>query len=171
MEGMEAAARMKQMAASRSILDVYRRVVRGFGRERGGGAEFYTISGPPLPPAPARGTPRSARASDAERGRGRTCGPDDVIGFDVIEDFGSLLLVGNFVETMDACLELSRPTDGEFLNGGRLLGGADEAGDGPGLLEEEGGKQLGDFAVAADDEDVVWGGHDDCCSLQGRIQG
>lgn len=33
---------------------------------------------------------------------------------------------------------------------------ANHAGDGPGALEEQWGEKLGDFAVAAENEDVVW---------------
>lgn len=43
----------------------------------------------------------------------------------------------------------------EGLDGGDLVGVADYAGDVPGAAEEEGGQELGDLAVSAEEEDVV----------------
>jgi hypothetical protein len=66
-----------------------------------------------------------------------------------------VFLGGHFLDAADEDVEFARVTGSQVLDGGDLFLGADEAGDGPGALEEKGGEELGDFAVTADEENVV----------------
>lgn len=85
----------------------------------------------------------------------RTGAPGDVVGLHLGQDAGGLLLVGDVLDAADEDVELARLPRAELLDGGDLLLGADDAGDGPRALEEERGEELGDLAVAAEDEDVM----------------
>lgn len=88
-----------------------------------------------------------------------TCTPRDVVRLHVLEDGGRAFLAGDIGDTADQHVELARQVLGELLDGGSLILGADDAGDGPRPLQEQWGEQLGNLAVAADEEDVMGGGH------------
>ena len=88
-----------------------------------------------------------------------TGAPGNVVGLDLVEDAGGALLAVHLVDAADQHVELARQAVAELLNGRDLLLCADEAGDGPRALEEQGRELLGNLAVAAEDEDVVGAGH------------
>lgn len=88
-------------------------------------------------------------------GEAPTCTEGNVVWLDVLEDLGSLVLRSNVLDAGDEDIELARLAGAETLDGRDLVLSADDAGDGPGTLEEERGQQLGDLAVATDEKDVV----------------
>lgn len=57
-------------------------------------------------------------------------------------------------DAADQNTELAWQILAKLLNGGSLLLGADHAGDGPGALQQQWGEELGDLAVAADEENA-----------------
>lgn len=85
-----------------------------------------------------------------------TGAPCNVVWVDLVEDAGGLVLAVDVFDAADEDAEAAGEAGAEPLDGGDLVLLADDAGDGPGALEEQGGEELGDFAVAAEDEDVVW---------------
>lgn len=81
--------------------------------------------------------------------------PEDIVGLDLVEDALGLRLALDLLDAADQDVELALEALAELLDGGDLLLGADDAGDGPRLLEQDWGQQLADLAVAAEDEDVL----------------
>lgn len=82
--------------------------------------------------------------------------PCDVVWVDLVQDARCLLLAIDVFNASDKDAEPTWQSSAELFDGGHLFLFADYAGDGPGALEEQWGEELGDFAVAAEDEDVVW---------------
>lgn len=85
--------------------------------------------------------------------------PRNVVGLDLGKHGGGLVLAADILNAVDEHVELAWQAATELLNGGNLLLLADDAGDGPRAAEEQRGQLLGDFAVAAEDEDVVRSRH------------
>lgn len=75
--------------------------------------------------------------------------PGNVIGVDLVQDARCLFLRVNGLDAAHEHLQFAGEAGAELLDRGDLLFFADDAGYGPGALEEEGGEELGDFAVAA----------------------
>lgn len=141
-EGVAAAARMKWMAASRSTANVYTTQLKvSFGMvcglEDAGGGHALCFSYP-FSPAP------SAGAST----------PYDVVWPDLVQNGLCLGLGLDVLDAADEDVELALQALAELLDRGDLLLCADDAGDRPRFLQQEGCQQLGDLAVAAEDEDV-----------------
>lgn len=98
-----------------------------------------------------------------------TGAPGDVVGLHLVEDGAGAGVAVDVGDAADQDVELAGEAGAELLNGRGLLLGADDAGDGPGALEEQRGEHLGDLAVAAEDEDVVGAGHFVCVFLLVRL--
>lgn len=71
----------------------------------------------------------------------------------------------DLLNAADEDVELALEALAELLDGGHLLLGADNAGHGPRLLEQDWGYQLANLAVAAEYENVL--AHDDVVLLFG----
>jgi len=102
-------------------------------------------------------------------GRCLTGTPGDVVGLHLVQDGAGAGVAVDVGDAADQDVELAREAGAELLNGRSLLLGADDAGDGPGALEQQRGEHLGDLAVAAEDEDVVGAGHFVCVFLLVRL--
>ncbi|GKT87351.1 isopenicillin N synthase and related dioxygenase [Colletotrichum tofieldiae] len=76
------------------------------------------------------------------------------VGLHLIQDGLGFGLVGDVLNAPHEYVELAGLAGAELLDGRNLLLCADDARDGPGLLEEERGQKLRDLAVAAEDENV-----------------
>lgn len=79
----------------------------------------------------------------------RTSTPGDIVRVDLVQDARCLFLRVNGLDATHQDLQFAGEAGAELLDRGDLLFFADDAGYGPGALEEEGGEELGDFAVAA----------------------
>lgn len=80
--------------------------------------------------------------------------PYNVVWLDLFKD-GLCLGVGlDVLNASDENVELALQALTELLDGGDLLLGADNAGDRPGLLQQERRKELGDLPMATEDENV-----------------
>jgi hypothetical protein len=81
--------------------------------------------------------------------------PEDIVGLDLVEDALGLRLALYLLDAADEDVELALQALPELFDGGDLLLCADDAGDGPRLLEQDWCQQLADLAVAAEYEDVL----------------
>lgn len=75
--------------------------------------------------------------------------PGNVIRVDLVQDARCFFLRVDGRDAADEHLQFAGEAGAELLDVGDLLFFANDAGYGPGALEEEGGEKLGDFAVAA----------------------
>lgn len=84
-----------------------------------------------------------------------TCTPCNVVGLDFVEDLQSVVLAGDVLNAADEDIELAWKAGTELLNGRDLILSANDAGDGPRAVEQKGCHELGNLAVAAEEENVV----------------
>lgn len=85
-----------------------------------------------------------------------TSAPDYIVWLDLVQDALGLGLGLDFFDAANQDIEPALLLAlAQLLDGGDLLLGADDAGNGPGLLKEERREELADLAVAAEDEDVL----------------
>ncbi|KAI9158179.1 hypothetical protein HJFPF1_06170 [Paramyrothecium foliicola] len=73
---------------------------------------------------------------------------------DLVEDTGGVILGVDFLEAADQDIELAGLPSAQLLDSRRLLLGADDAGDRPRALQQERRQELGDLAVAANEENM-----------------
>ena len=121
---------------------------------RGPAAPRLTLSGPPLPPAPDSWS-LSASISSRRLRRRLTSTPGNVVGLHLVQDASGLVLAGDVVDAGNKNIELAGLACAELLDGCDLLLGSDDAGDGPGALQEKRRQELRNLAVATEKEDVM----------------
>lgn len=83
-----------------------------------------------------------------------TSTPDHVVRLHLIEDALGLRFALDIFNTADQHVQSALLALAELLNGGDLVLGADDAGDGPGFAQQNGRQKLRDPAVTAENEDV-----------------
>lgn len=79
----------------------------------------------------------------------RTSTPGDIVSVDLVQDARCLFLRVDGLDAAHEHLQFAGEAGAELLDRRDLLFFADDAGYGPGALEEDGGEELGDFAMAA----------------------
>lgn len=93
--------------------------------------------------------------------------PEDVVGLDLVQDALGLGLALYLLDAADEDIELALEALAELLDCRDLLLSANNAGDGPRLLEQDWSYQLANLAVAAEYENVL--AHDDVVVLLDMI--